>query len=237
MNITTFFSFPSLIQDGSQIGNLALAFALSSLIGLERESKMRSAGLRTHALVGLSAALLMTVSKYGFMDVLDLDHVALDPSRVAAQIVSGIGFIGGGLIFVRKDIVHGLTTAAAVWLTAGIGMACGGGLHTLALAATAGHFIVAFGYTPVLARILGRTSRLHVRYRLGHDVAARVLDICAERDFTLLGFTLRTEKEEPDTARMEARVQGRAAVLPLVDALTRLPAVISVTVNPPENDE
>src|ERR1700691_3955296 len=100
-------------QGLKQIGELVLAFGLSSLIGLEREWRQKSAGLRTHALVGLGAALFLLISKYGFSDVLGKD-VILDPSRVAAQIVTGIGFIGGGLIFVRGDAVRGLTTAAIV---------------------------------------------------------------------------------------------------------------------------
>jgi putative Mg2+ transporter-C (MgtC) family protein len=87
-----------------QIGELVLAFVLSAAIGLEREIRQKSAGLRTHTLVGFGAALIMLVSKYGFTDVLGA-HTVLDPSRVAAQIVSGIGFIGGGLIFVRRDAV------------------------------------------------------------------------------------------------------------------------------------
>jgi hypothetical protein len=97
-------------QGSKQIGELALAFALSSLIGLEREWRQKSAGLRTHTPVGVGAALFLIVSKYGFTDVLG-PRVVLDPSRVAAQIVTGIGFIGGGLIFVRGDAVRGLTTA------------------------------------------------------------------------------------------------------------------------------
>jgi putative Mg2+ transporter-C (MgtC) family protein len=99
-------------QGWKQIGELALAFLLSSLIGLEREWRQKSAGLRTHTLVGVGAALFLIVSKYGFSDVLGSD-VVLDPSRVAAQVVSGIGFIGGGLIFVRGDAVRG-TAAVAV---------------------------------------------------------------------------------------------------------------------------
>ncbi|GIH17523.1 hypothetical protein Raf01_56950 [Rugosimonospora africana] len=85
-------------QGWTQLGELALALVLSAAIGLERELRQKSAGLRTHTLVGFSSALIMLVSKYGFTDVLG-EHVTLDPSRVAARIVSGIGFIGGGLIF------------------------------------------------------------------------------------------------------------------------------------------
>ncbi len=101
---------------------VALALVLSTLIGLEREAGAKSAGLRTHVLVGVGAAVFMLISKYGFADL-------LDPSRVAAQIVSGIGFIGAGLIFVRQDAVRGLTTAATIWLAAAVGSAAGAGLR------------------------------------------------------------------------------------------------------------
>lgn len=114
-----------------------MAFVLSSLIGLEREWRQKSAGLRTHTLVGMGAALFIIIGKYGFNDVLSDGRVILDPSRIAAGVVSGIGFIGGGLLFVRGDIVRGLTTAAIVWMTAAIGMACGAALVLLALAVTA----------------------------------------------------------------------------------------------------
>ncbi len=98
-------------QGWLQLGELGLAFLLSSLIGFEREIRQKSAGLRTYTLVGFSSALILLVSKYGFTNILDNNRIVLDPSRIAAQIVSGIGFIGGGVIFVRKDIVRGLTTA------------------------------------------------------------------------------------------------------------------------------
>jgi putative Mg2+ transporter-C (MgtC) family protein len=111
---------------------------LSALIGLEREIRHKSAGLRTHTLVGFAAALMM------LGDVLSAGQVVLDPSRIAAQIVTGIGFIGGGLIFVRRDTVRGLTTAAIVWLTTAVGMACGAGLPILALFVTGLHFVVVF---------------------------------------------------------------------------------------------
>src|ERR1700690_698964 len=121
-------------QGWLQLEELLLAFGLSALVGLEREIRQKAAGLRTYTLVGVSAALFMLISKYGFMDVLESGRVVVDPARVAAQIVSGIGFIGGGVIFMRRDIVRGLTTAASVWLTAALGMACGAGLPILAVA-------------------------------------------------------------------------------------------------------
>ena len=126
-----------------QFMELGLAFVLSAAIGLEREIRRKSAGLRTYTVVGTAAALFLLISKYGFTDVLVKDLVVLDPSRVAAQIVTGIGFIGAGLIFVKQDHVQGLTTAATVWLVTGVGMACGAGLPWLAVATTGAYFIVA----------------------------------------------------------------------------------------------
>ncbi len=109
---------------------LVLAAMQGGLIGAEREYRGKVAGTRTHLLVALGSALMMLVSRYGFGG-------QGDPSRVAAQIVSGIGFIGAGAIMVDRHSVHGLTTAAGIWVAAGIGMATAAGLYVLALATTA----------------------------------------------------------------------------------------------------
>ncbi len=152
-------------QGWVQLGELTLAFVLSALVGVEREMRQKSAGLRTYTLVGVSAALFMLISKYGFMNVLDAGRVVVDPSRVAAQIVSGIGFIGGGVIFMRRDVVRGLTTAASVWLTAALGMACGAGLPILAVATAVGHFVIMFIF-PKLAARLPRERRTATKLRI-----------------------------------------------------------------------
>lgn len=110
---------------------LLLAGLLGILVGLEREYRAKEAGYRTHFLVSLGSALLMIVSKYGFEDVLEEELVRLDPSRIAAQVVSGIGFIGAGTIIFHKQIVRGLTTAAGIWATAAIGLSIGAGLYIL----------------------------------------------------------------------------------------------------------
>src|SRR5580693_7886099 len=144
-------------QGIKQIVELGTAFLLSAAIGLEREIRHKSAGLRTYTVVGTAAALFLLISKYGFTNVLIADRIVLDPSRVAAQIVTGIGFIGAGLIFVRGDRVAGLTTAATVWLVTGIGMACGAGLPLLAVAVTGAYFVVAL-FFPLLIRLLPGTG-------------------------------------------------------------------------------
>jgi putative Mg2+ transporter-C (MgtC) family protein len=141
-----------------QFAELGTAFGLSAAIGLERELRHKSAGLRTYTIVGTSAALIVLISKYGFNDVLVNGLIRLDPSRVAAQIVTGIGFIGAGLIFVQGERVKGLTTAATVWLVTAVGMACGAGLRMLALAVTVAYFIVALLFPLLLSRLPGRST-------------------------------------------------------------------------------
>jgi putative Mg2+ transporter-C (MgtC) family protein len=115
---------------------LGAAAVLGGSIGLERERVESAAGLRTHAVVALGATLFMLVSMFGFSNAGVAPNVVLDPSRVAAQIVTGIGFLGAGVIIFRKEILRGLTTAASVWLVAAIGMAVGGGLYLAAIGTT-----------------------------------------------------------------------------------------------------
>lgn len=115
---------------------LIIAGICGFLIGYERKNRLKEAGVRTHMIVAVGAALIMIVSKYGFSDVLMLKGFELDPARIAAQIVSGIGFLGAGMIFVRGQAINGLTTAAGVWTTAGVGMAIGAKQYVVGIAAT-----------------------------------------------------------------------------------------------------
>lgn len=121
-------------------GDFALRLLVAGLmgvaIGLEREYRAKEAGYRTHFLVALGSALMMIVSQYGFTEVLKADLVRLDPSRIAAQVVSGIGFIGAGTIILQKQIVRGLTTAAGIWATSGIGLAIGAGMYMVGILST-----------------------------------------------------------------------------------------------------
>lgn len=181
-----FFGGPG--QGPRQLIELFVAFGLTALIGLEREIQGKSAGLRTQTIVGTAAALILLVSKYGFSDVLAAGTVEVDPSRVAAQIVSGIGFLGAGIIIFRRGSVHGLTTAAAVWESAAIGMAAGAGLLLLACTVTAMHFIIVLGFMPLARRLNARLSgsvRLHITYREGRGVLTRLLQACERRQWQL----------------------------------------------------
>jgi len=216
-----------------QIAELGLALLLSSLIGWERAAQQKSAGLRTHTLVGIASALMMEVSQHGFSDVLGLENVSFDPSRVAAQIVSGIGFIGGGLIFVRRDAVRGLTTAATIWLTCAVGMACGGGLPILALVVTALHFLVVRGYPRLAARFVPGTAATTVEVRLtyltGRALLPRLLETCTRSGFRIL--QVRAERLPGRTelaARVLLELEGSAETGRLASELFESEGVLDV---------
>jgi putative Mg2+ transporter-C (MgtC) family protein len=221
-------------QGWTQISELALALGLTSLIGFEREWRHAPTGLRTHTLVGLGAALFVVVSKYGFTDVLGT-NVSLDPSRVAAQVVTGIGFIGGGLIFVRGDAVRGLTTAASVWMTAAIGMACGAGLARIAVIATAAHFLVVVVYPRVLA-VLPRSRyvgfEVRIVYEDGHGILRSILTETTRRGFSVLHVATRQLESQvggvPAIA-VTLELRGQVVAGPLVVALSELDGVLEIT--------
>ncbi len=128
---------------------LLLAAFLGSVIGFERERLLWAAGIRTHMVVCVGASLIMIVSAFGFGDSLTSNNVVLDPSRVAAQVVSGIGFLGAGAILARGEIVRGLTTAASIWTVAAIGLAVGGGLYFAAGVSTAVIILILAGIKPI----------------------------------------------------------------------------------------
>lgn len=142
------------------IARLLLAALLGSLIGLERERLHWVAGLRTHMLVCVGSTLIMIVSAYGFAGALDRPDVTLDPSRVAAQVVSGIGFLGAGTILLRQEIVRGLTTAASLWAVAAVGLAVGGGLYLAAVSTTVLILAILMGLKPLERRLMVRRQQL-----------------------------------------------------------------------------
>jgi putative Mg2+ transporter-C (MgtC) family protein len=157
-----------MLPDWELISRLIFAAVLGSLIGFERERLLWAAGLRTHMLVAVGSCLAMIVSAYGFAGVLG-PHVILDPSRIAAQVVTGVGFLGAGSIILRNEVVKGLTTAASLWAVAAIGLAAGGGLYVAAIAATIIILIILAGIKPLEERY--RMSRqaveLHLRAEHG----------------------------------------------------------------------
>jgi putative Mg2+ transporter-C (MgtC) family protein len=143
---------------------LFLAAVFGALIGLERERKDWTAGMRTHMMVCLGSALIMLVSSFGFSDILGAKNVELDPSRVAAQVISGIGFIGAGtILFLQQGRIKGLTTAAGLWTVAAIGLATGGGMYFAAAATTIFAIAILWALQPLENRIKKRFSKRTLR--------------------------------------------------------------------------
>jgi putative Mg2+ transporter-C (MgtC) family protein len=150
-----------MLTDWEMCLRLLLAALLGSLIGLERERLLWAAGLRTHMLVCVGSCLLMIVSSFGFQDALAMAHTELDPSRVAAQVVSGIGFLGAGSILLRGEVIRGLTTAASLWTVAAIGLAVGGGLYVVSSAATFIILVILVAIKP-MERLYRNRVQVHV---------------------------------------------------------------------------
>jgi putative Mg2+ transporter-C (MgtC) family protein len=216
------------VDEPDILWRLGLALLLSAAIGLEREWSQKDAGLRTYTLVGLGSALFVAISKYGFADVLGDRSVNFDPSRVASLIVSGIGFIGAGVIFVRRDAVHGLTTAAGIWVTAAVGAAAGASLWLLAVATTAAYFFVAFGLSE-LARRLPRSphapSAVRIVYADGHGVLRPILATCAEQSFKVADVAVDRRGSGGGEVAVTLEVCGRGSVAALTAELCEIDGV------------
>lgn len=132
--------FNELFTDLSENGYLLLRMIIASLcgvfIGFERSRRQKDAGIRTHMIVALGAALAMIVSKYGFFDLLEFEGFRADASRIASNVITGVGFLGAGVIFVKDISIKGLTTAAGIWATASVGLAIGSGMYTVGIGAS-----------------------------------------------------------------------------------------------------
>lgn len=190
---------------------LLVAGTLGVLIGLEREYRSKEAGYRTHFLVALGSALVMIVSQYGFQAVLDLgDNVRFDPGRLAAQVVTGIGFIGAGTIILQKQVVRGLTTAAGIWATAGIGLAVGAGMYGLGILATL-LVLVGLEVLSIFFRSLGlRTSQL-VYTTTDVGLPARLVRRLTDSgEYVIASYTLTDCRQDGQKAfRVEMMVKNR----------------------------
>ena len=178
---------------------LFVAGILGAVVGLDREYRAKEAGYRTHFLVSLGSALIMVVSQYGFQDVILENSVSLDPSRVAAQVVSGIGFIGAGTIIIQKQFVRGLTTAAGIWATAGIGLSVGSGMYGLGIAATL-LTLAGLELLSVIFKSIGMRSSLVVFSTSDKEAINRIARVIYEKGFLLVSYDMKRlghqEKDE-----------------------------------------
>jgi len=209
---------------------LLLAAALGSIVGLERERLDWAAGLRTHMLVCLGASLFMIVSSFGFMDVLAHPQVSLDPSRVASQVVSGIGFLGAGTIILRRNVIHGLTTAASLWAVAAVGLAVGGGLYAIGLAATF-LIVVILAWLKPLERRLFRNRRPRALALVVHrEMPLTRVEDAIEAQALRLRF-LHVQPNDGSEYRLDIGLAetSQQNLLALAERLRTLPGIVEVS--------
>jgi len=212
-------------------GRLLFAGVCGALIGYERKNRMKEAGIRTHFVVGIGAALMMIVSKYGFQDELGKEGIALDPSRIAAQVVSGVSFLGAGMIFLQRQTIKGLTTAAGIWTTAGMGLAIGAGLYWVGIGVTllllAGQKLLhgPFGWlaTPKVEQI-----RLMVADESG--VVEGVRKLLSDKNIAVVSFHAeKHEKTEADIElHMSIKLPNSYGIDQLLSIIQDSPAVKAV---------
>lgn len=200
---------------------LLAATVMGAVIGLEREYHAKEAGVRTHLLVALGSCLFMILSIYGFDFMLEYDNVSFDPSRIAAQVVTGIGFIGAGTIIFQKQVVRGLTTAAGLWVTAAIGLACGNGMFWLALITTA-IVLISLGLINVYLPYLSQKEHTVTFLVEDYTVLTEVMENLHKEKITVLNYELHKDAEENNgkmLVSLEIRmkrynnIQGLSAIL------------------------
>ena len=202
------------------------------LIGLEREVHHKDAGMRTHILVGLGSCLFTLVSLYGAPATLT-GNMRWDASRIAAQVVSGIGFIGAGVIFFEHDSVRGLTTASAIWVAAAVGMSCGAGMIAVAALIVLLYFLAILAVAPIARRLIrrGTEGRLRITYVDGKGVLRALLLQASEMDFeSMVTASRQITRMEWRGAVIDMRVDGRKGISDLVSALSMVDGVVEVEV-------
>lgn len=206
---------------------LCVAGLCGTVIGLDREYRVKDAGFRTHFLVALGSALMMIVSQYGFAGVLGEPGVGLDPSRIAAQVVSGIGFIGAGTIIIHRQLVRGLTTAASLWATAGIGLTAGSGMLLLAGVATV---LTLFGLE-VLSLVfggLGRRRTMLVFSAARREVIDEMFNALKTSDYSVVSYEVEAQRGDTGVvyrATLVIRARGNADEEGYVELLRAHPDV------------
>lgn len=174
---------------------LVVAGVLGGVVGWDREYRAKEAGLRTHFLVAIGSALIMIVSQHGFGDVLGKPGVGLDPSRIAAQVVSGIGFIGAGTILIQKQFVRGLTTAAGLWATSGIGLAVGAGMYWVGVCAMV-LTLVGLEFLTIVFKDVGEHSSLVVFSTKDKENLKRVANELHIRNYRIASYDVQQERVE-----------------------------------------
>lgn len=224
-----------IIQQLEWVARIILAGICGGAIGYERESRKKTAGLRTHVIVAVSSALMIVLSKYGFHDVLG-QYVRLDPSRIAAGTVTAIGFLGSGIIFSRNKNVSGVTTSAGIWATLGVGMAVGAGMYVVGIATTGIVVLVEIfiGRGGKLSHVMKQVYQIGVEYTLSGDEENRVIgevrrELEEKYKCKILKFQTR-RKEEIVQVELLVRTAKGNELIGLAELAEKYPEITKISV-------
>ena len=231
MNLQSFFE--ATLGQWELLLRLLIACICGFVIGIERSFRQKEAGIRTHIILALGAALMMIVSKYGFFDIaeLGLNGLDADASRVASNIVTGISFLGAGVIFVRGGSIKGLTTAAGIWATAGIGMALGAGMYTVGIACTIGMIIIQLllhKFMPFSENM--ETNIISIKINEGSQALDQITEQLTQAGMAVTG--IRFKKQDNGITKAELTVRfskKKASMQNVLDFITNNEAVQEFT--------
>ena len=207
---------------------IVLAAVLGALVGLERSKRQKEAGVRTHCIIACTSALFMILSKYAFVDLVSVNGLrGADPARIAAQVVSGIGFIGAGTIIIHRQLVRGLTTAASLWATAGIGLAAGGHMYVVAGAATV---LTLFGLEVLTLFFggLGRRRTMIVFSAQKKEFIDAMFARLESKDYSVISYEVETQRTSDGVvhrATIVIRAKGQASEEGYIDLLRENPDI------------
>lgn len=216
---------------------LAVALLLGAVVGFEREQKEHAAGLRTLALVSLGCALFTIISAYGFLELLAIPHTTLDPTRIASYIVAGIGFLGGGTIFLSRqnEKVKGLTTAATIWVIAAVGIACGVGMILEALVTTGMVLVILFllplGERVILPPATSNLRHLHITVAsISGQLISDIYETCTNNKITIEKLTILQEQGK-DEISITCRIPDQQTIARVIGELHSLSGMKNIEAN------
>lgn len=217
------------LTEGDYLLRVVVAALCGLAIGSEREARMKKAGIRTHTIVSMAAALMVCVSKYGFFDVIGYDGISLDASRVAAGVVTGVGFLGAGIILNRKTNITGITTSAGVWATLGIGMTIGAGMWVLGIGSTVILLVLQYVFHHTMHLVKEKKmGRVHVRAREGDAAPEQVAAALDEMGVRVISTHLSIGKEKTVEAKMDVVFPLGFDSGKLAELARDLPEIISI---------
>ncbi len=218
-----------ILTEGDYLLRVIVAALCGLAIGSEREARLKKAGIRTHTIVSMAAALMVCVSKYGFFDVVHYDSVQVDASRVAAGVVTGVGFLGAGIILNRKTNITGITTSAGVWATLGIGMTIGAGMWVLGIGSTVILLVLQYVFHHTMHLVKEKKmGRMHLRVREGGAAPEQIAAALTEMQVRVISTHLSVGKDKAVEAKMDVLFPLDFDAEKLVELTRDFPEIISI---------